>query len=93
MVQIYCPNCNHQLWGLGRESRGASQSLLGGRGWVGDTHHSPGDRCPLPLHPLCKSLLLPQASGAEIPPPAPGDAAAALGSPGVCLDPGLGSGL
>lgn len=65
MVQIYCPNCNHQLWGLGGESRGASQSLLGERGWVEDTHPpGPGDRCPLPPHLPCESTLLPQASGA-----------------------------
>lgn len=83
MVQIYCPNCIHQLWGLGRESGGASQSLLGERGWVQDTHpHGPGDRCPLPPHPPCKSTLLPQASGAEIPPPAPGAAALPWGAVG-----------
>lgn len=39
MVQIYCPNCNHQLWGTGRGEQGAPQRVPRKRGRAKDTNH------------------------------------------------------
>lgn len=77
MVQIYCPNRNHQLWGTGRGEQRAPWRVLRKRGWVEDTHpHVPGEQMPpTTLRPLQIHAAAP--FGAQIPPPGPGDAAGA----------------
>lgn len=71
MVQIYCPNCKHQLWSV---QRGEHRAPRQGE----DTHpHVPSGQ--MPPRPLTSPCCCPQAPGAESQPPVSGVAPRATG--------------